>query len=65
MADTAHVEETPQTGFTIAPIGASQKDLELQLRLNAEMFKLTCPEVEYFKLNRTAALAEWRQLCSA
>lgn len=50
--ETAHVESTPQVGYASLPIGASARDLEFILRVNEEQFRVVCPEVEYFKLNR-------------
>lgn len=50
--ETAHVESTPQVGYASLPIGASARDLEFILRVNEEQFRVTCPEVEYFRLDR-------------
>lgn len=46
------VEDTEQTQWGIVPIGTSQRDTEVILRMNAEQFRLLYPRVRYFKMDR-------------
>ncbi len=53
MATGEFIEDTPQTNFVITPIGTSQRDVEVLLKMNAEQFRLLYPAVNYRKLDRT------------
>lgn len=46
------VEDTEQTQLGILPIGTSQRDTEVILRMNAEQFHVLYPKVRYYKLDR-------------
>jgi hypothetical protein len=46
------VEDTPQTNFAVTPIGSSQRDVEVMLRMNAESFRLLYPALLYKQLDR-------------
>jgi len=46
------VEDTEQTQWGILPIGTSQRDTEVILRMNAEQFRILYPRVRYYKLDR-------------
>lgn len=46
------VEDTPQTNFAVTPIGSSQRDVEVMLRMNAESFRLLYPPLLYRAFDR-------------
>lgn len=52
MATGEFIQDTPQTNFVITPIGTSQRDVEVLLKMNAEQFKLLYPAVNYRQLDR-------------
>jgi hypothetical protein len=55
-----------RAGFEVVKWGTFRHSAWLQIALPASSkFTLTVPSRDNFKLNRTAALTEWRQLLSA
>lgn len=51
-------EETEQTQYGFLPLGHAKQDIEVQLQLNAEAFRLTCPEVQYIRLDRERTVVD-------
>lgn len=41
------IEDTPQTGFVVSPIGSSQRDVEAILSMNAESFRFLYPTIRF------------------
>jgi hypothetical protein len=51
-------ENTEQSQFGFLPLGHAKQDIEVQLKLNAEAFRLTCPEVRYIRLDRETTVVD-------
>ena len=58
MAAGEFIQDTPQTDFVITPIGTSQRDVEVLLKMNSEQFKLLYPPVNYRQLDRTNTVVD-------
>lgn len=58
MATGDFIQDTPQTNYVITPIGTSQRDVEVLLKMNAEQFRILYPPVNYRQLDRTNTVVD-------